>query len=68
MSLNVSLSGSALMLSWPAYGVGFVPETSPSLGADAVWSPLPQIPVLNNDAWAITLPATGSAAFYRLRR
>jgi arabinan endo-1,5-alpha-L-arabinosidase len=68
MSLNVSLSGLNLTLSWPAYGVGFVLETSPSLGADAVWSPLPQIPVLNNDAWAITLPATETAAFYRLRR
>jgi hypothetical protein len=68
MSLNVSPSGSALILSWPAYGVGFVPETSPSVGADAVWSPLPQIPVLNNDEWVVTLPATGSAAFYRLRR
>lgn len=68
VSLDVSWSGPNLTFSWPAYGVGFVPETSPSLGPDAAWMPLPEIPLLNNDQWTVTLPATNSAAFYRLRR
>ena len=55
-------------LSWPAYAVGFALETSPVLGSSAVWTTMTSLPALNNDLWQITIPATNSAQFYRLRR
>jgi hypothetical protein len=55
-------------LSWPAYAVGFALETSPVLGSSAVWTTMTSLPALNNDLWQITIPATNSTQFYRLRR
>jgi hypothetical protein len=68
ISLAPSNSASGLNLSWPSYAIGFVPESSPALGNAAVWTPWPQTPVLNNDRWQLTLSATNSAQFFRLRR
>ena len=68
ISLTLSNSASGLNVSWPSYALGFVAESSPALGSAAAWTLLSQTPVLNNDRWQLTLPASNSAQFFRLRR
>ena len=60
--------GGDLVLSWPAYALGFVLETTTALGPGATWSPVPTVPTLDADAWHVTLTGPPLTAFYRLRR
>lgn len=68
--LNLSFTNSVggFALSWPSYAVGFVLESSPTLGSGAQWTQVSATPVLSNDRWSVTLAETDSASFYRLRR
>jgi hypothetical protein len=68
VSMISSNAPSGLNLSWPAYATGFALETSPALDSTAAWTTVTSPPALNNDLWQITIPATNSAQFYRLRR
>lgn len=72
LALPISVVGSnsspGLTLSWPSYGIGFAPESSPALDTAATWTPLAPAPALVNDSWRVTLPTTNSAQFFRLRR
>jgi len=68
LSLAASDSSSGLALTWPSYTVGYGLESSPSLGADAVWSPVAGTPAILNGSLQMTLPKTNGAGFYRLRR
>ena len=68
VNLVQSNSPIALNLSWPSYAVGFAPESSPTLDAGAMWSPLTPLPTLDTDRWNVTLPKTNTANFFRLRR
>jgi hypothetical protein len=72
LDLQIRLEGSfafpGLALSWPAYGLGFVPQTLIELGSSAQWSDLDLSPVLENDRWQITVPLLESSQFFRLRR
>ena len=51
-------------LAWPIEVTGYILETSPSLGATAVWTPADN--VINNLYEESRVPAPG--LFYRLRR
>lgn len=51
-------------VSWPIDVTGYILESSPSLGATAVWTPLDN--VFNNSYEESRVPASG--LFYRLRR
>ena len=51
-------------VSWPIDVTGYLLESSPSLGATAVWTPLDN--VFNNSYEESRVPAPG--LFYRLRR
>ena len=66
VSLVPSNAVTALTFAWPSWAAGFTLETAPALGA--AWTPVAQSPMLVNDRWWLTLSATNSQAFYRLRR
>jgi hypothetical protein len=68
MSLALSNSPWALKLSWPSYGLGFVPESRPAAGGEAAWTPLASASILANDRWEVTLPSRNFAQLFRLRR
>ena len=55
-------------LSWPAYAVGFVPQTTSDLGATGAWSTVTQALTLGSDRWQLALPKTNAAQLFRLRR
>ena len=64
-----SLVGNQLTLSWPASPAGFILETSLTIGAGAVWSTnVGAAPIANGDFLTVTLPVSGIAQFYRLRK
>jgi hypothetical protein len=68
ISLGMSAAASNLMVTWPSYGIGFTAESSPALGASAVWSPVVGSPTLISNQWWLTLPMTNNTTFIRLIR
>jgi len=68
INLNLAATASNMVLTWPAYGIGFNAQASPALGANASWSPLGGVPTLGNNQWRLTLPATNGTTFIRLIR
>jgi len=68
INLNLSMAVSNITLTWPAYGIGFTAQSSPMLGAGAVWSPIGGSPTLSSNQWRLTLPATNNTTFIRLVR
>mgnify|MGYP001371839400 CR=1 FL=1 len=67
MSLTHSISGSDLVLRWPAYAAGYELKSTSSLN-DADWSSADVTPVLSNNEWRVTIPVNGEAQFFRLQR
>ena len=67
VTLGQSNSASGLTLSWPAWAVGFVPQSSTNLAA-GIWTPLLQPPTLAGNQWSLTLAPASSTRFYRLQR
>jgi hypothetical protein len=68
INLGVSAAASKITLTRPSYGIGFTTESSPTLGTNAVWSPVSSSPTLGNDLWQLTLPMTNNTTFFRLIR
>jgi len=68
ISLGMSAAASNLTVTWPSYGLGFTAESSPTLGASAVWSPVVGSPTLISNQWWLTLPMTNNTTFIRLVR
>lgn len=68
ISLSSSNSPSGITLSWPSYAIGFAPEVSTLLGGAGSWMTTGQTPILSNDFWHLTVSATNSAQYFRLRR
>lgn len=67
-SLAIALSGSNLVLSWPAAAAGFEVQTALS-AADLApnWTTVPATPQTNANTLSLTLPISDSQRFYRLR-
>lgn len=59
--------GGSLTLRWPAPATGYVLETL-ALAGGATWLPVSEAPMREGDCWRLTLPASGSGSFFRLRR
>jgi arabinan endo-1,5-alpha-L-arabinosidase len=68
VTLTNSFTPPNLTLTWPAYALGFVAESSPVLGTGATWQPITSPLSLLNNQWSLTVPATNTAALIRLRR
>lgn len=66
-TLQIVTAGSQFVLSWPTSSPGFTLETSPTLSAGAVWTPLATGVVIFGDNFFRT-NASGSTAFYRLHK
>jgi alpha-L-fucosidase len=68
VTLSISQGNGSLTLRWPVIGSGFSLESSPTLGASAVWTQLSAsttVSGLNNE---VTVTTTNAAMFFRLRR
>jgi len=65
--LSVSLSGTQVVISWPADAAGFVLQTTTALEPPVSWSPALETPVTVGDRQTVTVPVTGVTRFYRLR-
>ena len=72
LTTNVALapvrSGRNLTLNWPQAAAGLTLETSPVLGAGAVWTPVPLNPSVTGTNNQVTIPPTNAAMFFRLQR
>jgi hypothetical protein len=67
-ALSVSTSGQALVFSWPVSTTAFELESAPSLSPEAVWETIPTTPIVNGDRQTLTLDATTTAQFFRLKK
>jgi hypothetical protein len=65
-SLSVSASGGNITLRWPVAAAGFSVQAKPTINGN--WTTLTNQPVLSNNQWQVTLPASGSAQFFRVWR
>jgi hypothetical protein len=66
-ALSISrAAGNRVELSWPSAAGSFVIEQSAALGT-ALWQPVTEAQASRADAFVVSLPATDSARFYRLR-
>jgi hypothetical protein len=55
------------VLTWPGAAAGFAVQVSSNLTSG--WVTLTNVPTLTGDTnWTVTVPATGSQQFFRLRR
>jgi hypothetical protein len=64
--LSVGVSGGSLVIRWPN-APGFSLEQKSNLNAPS-WSPVGSAPVLSNGVNTVTIPASGAAGFFRLRK
>jgi hypothetical protein len=68
-TLTAVLSGQSLLVSWPAASAafGFTLESSPALSGPSVnWQPVGGTPTPNGANLTLSVPLSGSAAFFRL--
>jgi hypothetical protein len=66
--LSVSLSNGKILIAWPTTATGFTLESSAKLGTGASWNPVGINPVVNNGQNQVTVDASGTAQFYRLKK
>jgi hypothetical protein len=66
--LSVDPSGTNVFISWSASGCDFVLEATTTLPETNAWTVVTNVPVLNGDRYAVTLPVAEPAGFFRLRR
>ena len=67
-ALQLCISASQLILSWPLTASGFVLETSTSLDAGASWQPLTGGLATAGSNYVMTNAMDAATAFYRLRK
>lgn len=69
VNLTASLSGTNVVLKWPTTSALVTVQTSSSLGAGAVWSTVASTLTTDGSGkYQMTVPATGSAQFFRLQQ
>jgi gluconolactonase len=60
-------NGGRFLVSWPAPSTGFNLQTSDSLGTQAAWTNVTDLPQVTNGLNQLGLSATNSAKYFRLR-
>jgi alpha-L-arabinofuranosidase len=65
-TINVSLSGNNLTLSWPLASAGFTLMSRTNLASGA-WMAVSPAPQIAGSQWQVTEPITGNAQFFRLQ-
>jgi hypothetical protein len=66
--LDITRLGNAVVLSWPATGMGAKLESTATLAGSSQWTMVTNSIAVTNGQNTFTNMATNSAAFYRLRR
>ena len=66
--LSIALSGTNVVLSWPASVTSWSLETAPALGLPGNWSTVTNVPSLLNSEYVITNAAGAAAQFYHLEQ
>jgi hypothetical protein len=59
-------SSNALTITWGPSATNLVLQSSPVLGAGAVWNQVTNAPILQNGRYGVTLPISGNATYFRL--
>ena len=67
-ALQISTTGSAATLTWPAYWPEYSVQTTPALSSSNAWTPLLAAPIQTNGVLNISLGTTNPASYFRLRR
>jgi hypothetical protein len=67
-TLQIALLGNQAVLSWAAADAGFQLETSGTVSAGAMWTPLTNGVVAVGNDYVLTNAATAATAFYRLQK
>jgi len=65
-TLHVFPSGNSMTVTWGTSVTNLVLQSSPTLGAEAVWNDVTSTPDLRNGRYNITMPLENQAVFYRL--
>lgn len=68
VALGILQGSGALKLTWPVAASGFVVESSPSVGENAVWSVVTNAVSISGNSDQLLLPTTNATMFFRLRR
>jgi hypothetical protein len=68
VSLSAALSGSNIVITWPANSALVDLISSPVLGSGAVWTSVTAVPIIESGDYKVTVPATDSARYFRLRK
>jgi hypothetical protein len=63
---SISNAGGNLLLSWPLTTVPFQLQSATDLTGASSWSPVSSTPTTNGTTISVTVPATSTAAFFRL--
>jgi len=66
-SLQLSLQGNLVILSWPLSASGYALETADRLEPSMSWAPVTNSVTTNGNQLVVTNVLTGGAAFYRLQ-
>jgi hypothetical protein len=66
--LSFSFLGAALQLAWPAGASDFTLQSADPFGSDAIWRPVLNPLVQQQDQLTVTLPVTNSTQFFRLQK
>jgi uncharacterized repeat protein (TIGR03803 family) len=64
--LSISLAGTNVVLSWPTNAVGFMLETSSTMGSKAAWGTVGSVPVEVGNQWVVTNSVSGGNQFFQL--
>lgn len=67
-SLTAISSGGNLIIKWPTNSALVSLMSSPVLGSAAVWTQVNAVPVVVGGNYQVTIPATGSAQYFRLQQ
>ncbi len=65
--LAMSFANDSVTVSWPVSYATFALERSDDVGSPDGWSPVPEVPNVTGQRFAIVLPASESRRFFRLR-
>ena len=68
VALSIQPSGSDVILSWPQSAVGYTLQSNGSLAQPNGWSPVGQPVIPTNGFNTVTVPATNSPQYFRLKQ
>jgi hypothetical protein len=66
--LTATVSNGQLVISWPLTAAGFSLYSSGTLGPKATWTLVSETPAIVGQTYQVSIPTSGAAQFYELRR